>query len=465
MPAFSIISQDPTIRALVQDGMLERAFHDALFPELLFRGEVEPVEFPGNIGDSQIFTGKGLIKPKPTPLAPGQDPTPSSYPKEQWVATLGQYADTIDTYMPNSMVAIANLFLENAQTMGLTAGQSLNRVTRDKMYNAAMSGKTVTDQTLAAQTSMHVLRLNGFTKARRPDLAAGSPVLFAPVSSVNPLPITVFHGGVGTNVNVIGFAPDFPGDELGPGTLTLDAVVTTSPRDPVIAADATFDVNIGGGLSVDSITSVSTMRLENIRAAVQRLKNMNVPKQPSGYYHCHLDPTMQAQVFSDPENQRLFTALPESFAYQNMAIGRMMGTVFYENTECPSFALANVNAGAAGVYDPSEQFGGELVNAGGVNLHRALFVGMGFCKEYYSDLSQLLTEAGVTGKIAEPKVTNDGIEVMTERIRLIFRAPLDRLQNQVACSYQFIGDWPVRTDSATGDAARYKRGVQVVGGE
>ena len=67
MPAFSVISQDPTIRALVQDGMLERAFHDALFPALLFRADCEPILYPGNVGDSRIFTGKaggstGLLK-------------------------------------------------------------------------------------------------------------------------------------------------------------------------------------------------------------------------------------------------------------------------------------------------------------------------------------------------------------------------------------------------------------------
>ena len=46
MPDFSVIAQAPEIRALVQDGVLERAFHDSLFPSLLFRGEATPVLWP-----------------------------------------------------------------------------------------------------------------------------------------------------------------------------------------------------------------------------------------------------------------------------------------------------------------------------------------------------------------------------------------------------------------------------------
>jgi hypothetical protein len=35
----------------------------------------------------------------------------------------------------------------------------------------------------------------------------------------------------------------------------------------------------------------------------------------------------------------------------------------------------------------------------------------------------------------------------------------------VSSSWKFIGDWPVRTDGATGDAAYFKRVVTVEHGE
>ena len=81
------------------------------------------------------------------------------------------------------------------------------------------------------------------------------------------------------------------------------------------------------------------------------------------------------------------------------------------------------------------------------------------------DLANLVTEAGITGKVAEPKITNNGIDVFTERIQLIIRAPLNRLQDMVSTSWKFIGDWPVRTDGAVGGPAYFKRVVCVEHGE
>lgn len=189
MPDFSTISQSPDIRAIVQENTLERAFHDSLYPRLMFRGEAEPIIFPANIGDSLVFTGIGLIKPKMRPLAPNTDPAPSDYQKEQWDIQLQTYADTIDTPMPTSIAAIANLFLRNAQQLGLGAGQTLNRLVRNKMYNAALSGHTVADGAQGPTVTLRVKRLNGFTKARQ---TTGNAVRFTVVSAANPLPILIF---------------------------------------------------------------------------------------------------------------------------------------------------------------------------------------------------------------------------------------------------------------------------------
>ena len=178
MADFSTILQTPEIRSLVQENILERAFHDALFPRMLFRGEATPQVWPANIGDSMVFTGVGLVRPKMKPLQPGSDPAPSTYQAEQWQATLQQYADSIDTHMPTSIAAIANLFLRNAHQLGMSAGQALNRIVRDRMYNAAESGWTVADGAQGPTTTLRVKRLNGFTTARRPDLPTGSAVRF-----------------------------------------------------------------------------------------------------------------------------------------------------------------------------------------------------------------------------------------------------------------------------------------------
>ena len=228
---FGVAVMTPEIRSIIQEGYLERAFHDALFPQLIYRGDVMSVPWPGEVGDQQIFTGKGLIPPKGRPLAPGVDPEPVSYALEQWEATLQSYASTIDTHMPTSVQAIADLLMQNAAQLGLQAAQTLNRLVRDRMHNAAESGWTVANGANAgpSSTSLPVMRLNGFTRARRPDLANGSRVRFSQVSASNPLRITV--NGVANTV--VGYTADTNGDELGPGTLTLGSAITWSDRTPV----------------------------------------------------------------------------------------------------------------------------------------------------------------------------------------------------------------------------------------
>jgi hypothetical protein len=463
MPDFSIILQSPEIRQIVQTNTLERMFHDSLMPRLLFRGEAMPQPYPAGVGDTMFFSAPGLIDVDGRPLAPQTDPSPVNFTYEQWFAQLQQYAGTIDTHMPTSMVAIAELFLRNAQQLGLQAARTLNSIVRDRMYNAALSGWTVANGAQSG-TSLIVQRLNGFTRARNPNLAAGSPVRFDQVSANNPLSIHVFDNGADRVCNVTGYSSVTPGDEIGPGTLTLDAsMVSVANRGYVFSADASDVIRVGGGNSVDSLGASDVVTLADCRSAVAQFWQNNVPEHPDGRFHCHLDPISQTRLFADNEFQRLLTALPDYYMYKQFALGELLGTVFFRNSECP--VASTVVGGSTATFSQKDPFAGELFslgvlptsNASSLPVHRLLFTAQGGIFEYYSDLSNLITEAGVTGKVGEPRIVNNGIEVMSERIQLIIRGPLNRLQDMVSTSWKFIGDWPARTDAATGDAARYKR--------
>lgn len=462
MPDFSVILQSPEVRAVVQENLLERAFHDALFPRLLFRGEATPVAWPAGSGDTQVFSAPGLIPVDASPLTPGVDPVPTSYALEQWTAQLQQYAGTIDTHMPTSMQAIVDLFLRNAHQLGMQAAQTMNRIVRDRMYNAAQSGWTVADGVVAASNTIRVMRLNGFTRARNPALSGASKVRFDPVSASNPLAIRLFDSGLATEVgrNVVAFTADLPGDEFGPGTITVDgAAVTMLNRGYIFSADRTFIVRVGGGNSVDAIASTDIPTLSDVRSAIAHLWEQNVPEHPDGRFHCHLGPVSQAKIFSDAEFNRLLTALPDYYMYKQFALGELLNTVFFRNSESP--IASTVVGGSTATYSQRDPFVGELFSNGvpatGVPIQRMLFTAQGGILEYFSDLMNLITEAGINGKIADPRIVNNGIEIFSERIQLIIRGPLNRLQDQVATSWKFIGDWPLRTDAASGDASRYKR--------
>lgn len=470
MPAFSVVTQDPQFREVVQNKAFERSFHDALFPDMVFRHDVEPVEWNANVGDRMVFSAPGLVKPKMKPIQPQNDPTVSTYGFEQWVAQLQLYGDSIDTYMPDAVNAIINMFLRNAHQLGLAAAQSINRLVRNKLYAAGLAGNTVTGASaIAGVTSIRVMRLNGFTTARRPDLANGSPVAFQPVSATNPLAIDItLVSGVVQRTGVTAFTPDNAGDETGPGLITIADVLGATgvaARAAVRAVDRTQIVRVGGGTRVDDVGVSDILRLIDIRSAVARLRTTNVPRHPDGYYHAHFDPVSEGQIFADAEFQRLLTALPDHYMYREFAIGALMGTVFMRNNECPQNGTIEGAAAAAMSapfgYDEQDPFGGEVWNNGvaatGVEVHRAAFTGYGGLKEYYQNQGMELTEAGLQGVVAEPQITNDGVAVMADRVRLYFRAPQDRLGKNVATTWSFVGDHPFRTDCTTGDAARYKR--------
>lgn len=460
MPDFSVILQTPQMRSLVQENALDRIFHDALYPQNMFRAEAEDEKWEANVGDDKVFTGKGLMKPRLRPLVPGQDPVPHDYGAEQWRAQCQKWADTIDTHMPSAIAAAVNKLTEDLKALGLNAGQTLNRLVRNKIANATVSGWTVADGTQGSSTTIRVKRLNGLTRARRPDLANGSPVRYETVTANNPLPVTI----VAAARNIVGFTPDTPGDEIGPGTITLDSAIAVTDRDPIFANTRTFLVRSGGGNATDALTAgTDILKLADIRSAVQRLRNTNVQPFGDGYFHAHLDPTSEGQIYSDNEFQRLNESLPEGMHYREFAIGRLLGCVFYRNNECPQ--VDNVDGASTATFSQDDPYAGELWNTGatsGAKVHRVLILGTGALKEYYVDQNALLTEAGVGGKVETgARIVNNGVNIDVERIHVVMRQPQDRLQENVAQTWKFQGDFVMRTDGATGDAAMFKRAIEI----
>jgi len=440
------------ILSIIQDRTLERVFHDALFPRLLFRSEAMPELWPVNLGERVVFTRPGLIPVNKKPLTAGQDPAPSTYAFEQWEAEAAQFGDTIDTHMPTSYVSMAPLFLRNTVQLGLNAGETLNQLVRDRLFRAYLGGNTALTAETVASAQISVASLNGFTET----IANGRPV---PVSPTSPIAAVV-----GTEaVSVIGATPTDPENPFGPGVLTLAANITAAipVRTAVLASNRSRIVRVGGGTTVDAIDAANILTLQDVINAVARLRAARVPTMSDGFYHVHLTPEGESQIYQSEQWQRLYTALPESAAYRDLAIGQLVGCRFYRNTECPNTlntsdqVVTGTNAATAG------DIGGEVINENAVEVRRAVVLGGGSIYEKYLDESKYMTEAGTTGKIGSFTVVNNGVQVMTNRIRFILRAPLDRLQQVVAQSWSWSGDFPVPSDALTFDTARFKRAVVI----
>lgn len=441
--------------AILQDDTLERVFHEALFPNLLFRAEATPDLWPANLGETKLFTRSGLLPVRKKPLTPGEDPTPRSYDFEQWRATARQQGDTLDTHMPSSHLALASTFMKDAQTLGLNAAQTLNELVRDNLYRAYLGGNTVTTQAYTAATStIAVASINGFAER----VFNVAPVAVSPAA-----PITVDLAGF--PVTVIGAIPDDPENApFGRGTLVLSesfdaATNNIALRASVLADQRSRVVRAGGATSVDGVST--GLVLQDVINATARLRAARVPTMPDGTYHVHLTPQGESQIYSDEQWQRLFTALPDSMAFRDLAIGKLVGCTWYRNTENPNAENSGDLVGTTGSARVSSDVGGEIFNNGGTEIRRAIVVGGGAITEKYIDESKFITDAGAQGKIGNFTITNNGVQVMTERIRYILRSPQDRLQQQVSQTWSWSGDFPVPSDSLTFDAARYKRAVVI----
>lgn len=453
------------VQDLQQQGLLERAVHDALVPKLIFRQESSVEEWPANTGQTITMSKPGLIQPDTTPLQPGQDPGVVTVPYEQWQAELNKFAKSINTHIPTATTAAINTFLRNVKQLGIGGAMSVNRLARNAIFLPYLGGQTVSLTSIGTtDLTIRVASLNGFSTVLTP----GSNTLPAPVTAQNPLPATVGEGGAAVAVSVTGVNPDNQKDPNGPGTLTI-AVATGAAfaiRTTIRSAYCSTIVRASGGGSVDSIGPGDTFNLQMAINATALLRDASVPPHDDGWYHCHMPPLTEAQLFADPVFQRLHQSVPEGDTYQQAFVHTMAGIKFFLNQECPKAnnsgnltgTVAATGSTQSGVY--ASDIGAEVVNGNGVAIGYAVVTGQGVIHERRIDESQFITAAGTNGKIGEFSITNNAVQILTEGIRLILLAPQDPLQENVKASYSISTSFSAQPDRlATSGPQAYKRAV------
>lgn len=444
------------LAAVVQTDTLDRVFRDAAFPALLFRSDANAELWNANLGETSIQTRAGLIPVSLAPLTAGTDPTKGSYSTERWAVTAAQYGKSIDTNMASSYVAFAPLFTRNIKQLGLHAGQTLNRICRNSLFQAYLSGDTVVTANAAiSDTTIDVGNIAGFTDV----LVDG---VLVPVSGSNPIAVS-FEGSEPDNT-VTGVTPDVAGATSGPGTLTLGSALTVglTARDGVYSEQRSRILRAGGSATVDDITSTDILTPTLLRSAVARLRALNIPTHADGTYHAHLSPSAETALYQAEEFQRLFTSMPASGAYQGLKIGQLYGITFFRNNEVPgvnAVSSTNTQGGGSALFAP--EIAADVANTAGQPIDRTIITGGAAIYEKYIDESKFISAAGVTGKIGSFSVTNQGYSVVTDRIRLTMRAPLDALQQVVTSTWSWSGDFGIPSDQLTGDGARFKRAVVI----
>lgn len=410
------------IRAMMEDGTLDRMFQEALRPEFIFPAIADSEPWQAGLGDRRIMTRNGLMTPDTTPIT-GSDPSTGSYDIEQWEVVMDQYGKAIDTNMLQGRMTLASKYLNDVGRLGIHAGQTMNRLCRDKLYRAYAGGRTFCTTAATTDTSIIVASVDGFTHK----IVNGVPTA---VSASNPLAVTI--AGVANTVT---------GVNAGTRTLTLGTARVDVEGDAVVSSQA--PVSVRAGTSNDTSFNLAAgdlIKFSHFRAAVTRLRRMNVPAAEGGNFIAHIDPVTESQLFADTEFQALYQGRADSETYRDLALGTFGGLVWVRNNEVPALTAADTG------YE-------DLVTT----VHRPIVVGQGaLVAAPFEDIAGLLRETGVAD-VPEIAMLNVAPGVDVARI---VRPPQDRLQQVVSTSWSWTGDYGVPSDSlANGDASQFKRAV------
>lgn len=401
------------IAAMIQNGILDRTFQESLLPNFLYRNLATQRPFQGNLGETVLFTRTGLLTTAETPLTPGTDPTPDTYSIEQYAMTLNQYGKAMDTNMLTSKIALSSKFLEDNMKLGINAGQSINRVCRNKLYSAYLSGNTYAVGAGAATTALVVNDTTGFTS----QLFNGTQTA---VGAGNPIPVVV-SGNPNTVVGV----------NTVTKTLTLGTATTWADGDPVVAVNAPQILRPNARAGVNKLQNGDSATLSIFLDAVAALRQNNVPTF-GGYYAAHIDAVTERQLFADADFKQALQGRQDSPVWGSLSIGRFAGIDWVRNTEAPT------------------------VKNGALTVRRPMVVGADALIEGPLDgFGELLGDANFQ------EARDSGIVSMVDGVAFIHRPPIDRLQQVISSAWSWVGDYAVPTDALTGAPAQYKRAAVI----
>lgn len=403
------------LQPIIQQGFLQREFQDGLQSRLGFRSVADREDFPNKIGETITKTRKGLKAPVETPMNPANNTnldnglTPSGWTVEQYVLGIDMYGDTIDLNMVTEGVGIAKQFMANAKTNGVQAMQSLDRIARNTLYAGYLGGNTRVRTTLGAPgTTLAVDDIRGFRNV----MVNG---VMVPVSSSNPMTVTV---GAGV-YQLTGATADGTNVSTSPkgvsGTLLFSGNVTVSDGtagNGVVSAVAPVVLRTNNRASTAALQAGDTLQMQDVLNAVATLRSNNVPTI-DGLYNCYLDDKQLLGLFKDGDFKLLYRGAYGSDTYKSGQIIELLGARFIPTNEAPQ--QASLGAGA---------------------VHRALVCGQGalvegdYASTGYSDIPE----------------TQKGLVELVDKVCMVTREPLDRLQQIIAQSWYWIGGFALPTD-------------------
>lgn len=452
--ASTFVAFPSNLQAALQSAFLNREFEEGLDSVLAYRRMALQQTINARIGETLTRTRKGRNAPQINPISGANinlnldnSLTPSTYSIEQYTITLNQYADTQDVNIMEELAGIADQAIAASRNNGVEAAQVLERLAKIQLFASYNGGNTYVRSDLGTNTTttVYVDDIRGF------QYTSVNGVL-TPVSSTYPLTCYEYKttvSGVNQSFNVTGAAAAgvslFPGSN-GAGTtdgvagyLTITgAGLAPVNGDAIIAANAAYIVRPGGKYSTNELTSTDVLTWGNIMDAVTYLRNAGVPALPNGTYACILDNASLRHLFADQQFSILFAASSKSKEYVAGDIFELWGVTFIPTTE-------------AYVQQPN----GTDLN---VVVRRPIVIGAeAIIQGNFEGMEMWLSRRGVEGNsVSDVMLVNNVAQVL--------RVPLDRLQQVMSMSWQWVGGFACPTDLTANSSIIPTIGNNLTGG-
>ena len=433
----SIQNFPASLQGIIQQNFLEQEFKEPLQSKLAYRSIADRETVPNKIGETITKTRAGLKSPITAPSNPTNNTnldngmTPSTFSVEQYTLTLNQYNDTIDLNIINNKVGLGDQFLKNARVNGTQAAQSLDRIARNKLFNAYMGGNTRVRTTLGgANVTIAVDDVRGFQTTFN---AVGQVV------SVSPsFPVNVTVGASVYALNSVAVDGSNGSTAFGgiSGTLTFASAVSVgdgTALNAVVHFNGATILRPSGRATTAALTGADILTMGLLLDAQAQLRN-NAPMD-AGNMKAFLDNKSMRQLFADPDFKTLFQGQYGSKEYVDGMVFNLLGIDFVPTTEAPVQAPSgNV---VVTVRRPILVIQGALIEGD--------FEGMGTMLENESQIVSVVDE-----------------------VAMVTRPPLDRLGQIIAQSWYWIGDFCAPSDQTTNlnivptaSNAYFKRGIVI----
>lgn len=444
-----------------QTNFLEREFKQALDIKLAYRFAADKEPVPNRVGETVTKSRAGLRPTITAALSPASlgnfdDGLSSSVNAfEQYTVAINLYGDTIDLNTQADKVLIANLFLQNVKDMANQSARSLDGLAAVALHTAYEAGNSYITANASASTTVHVDNVNGFDTAYV--YQGNSPAGPQAVSASNKLAVSIYAGGnmtsAPTTANVTAVAVDgsntssaqSAGMVMGrSGTLTLDASVTVSKGDVIVANDGAYIVRAGAKGSRFQLATTDQINLQTLVTAKAKLEGRGVePLDSTGRYMLIIDPQLLAQLWLDSAFQRAAEGGFAPEAFREGVIRLTIGMDVVTSNFVPAYAMSAVGGSVATGY-----------------ARHGVVVGKGALVEApFAGAEQAAREAEAGGVVDVRIVDN---------IVMITRPPMDRLGLFVAQSWMYTGGFVCPTDVTSNpntipssDFSRYKRAVLI----